>query len=417
MMGDRLNKPFEWPNPRAGVVQRGGTMADLINELEFSVKNLGIIRKGSFKPQALTLFCGPNNSGKTWVMYSLYLCYKRMSWLWKEGKEEDEERLVFKTLDEFNQRLKQFLPRLFNAPRKQMQGAIFKLNNADLSLQLIQKDWGRHNVFLMPSERSGLHLFFREVSTRRTALLHHASQEDIDLGALLRDVIRSPYAMPIADYIDWLNSLINLMGDRPKKFHQFAEHLENEIVRGVYKVDKVTSDITFKPYDLKRNGKEPPKLRLHMTSSTVKSLFGLWFYLEYQAEPGDILMIDEPELNVHPENQRKIARLLARLVNAGLRIVMSTHSDYIVRELNTLIMLSQEEAEELRKEHGYEQEETLRTDQIAAYLFDNQTITPFKVTADDGIHGTTFDKVIDDLNKVNDDVYYSLQEEKEAEYV
>jgi len=151
---------------------------------------------------------------------------------------------------------------------------------------------------------------------------------------------------------------------------------------------------------------------LHMTSSTVKSLFGLWFYLEYQAEPGDILMIDEPELNVHPENQRKIARLLARLVNAGLRIVMSTHSDYIVRELNTLIMLSQEEAEELRKEHGYEQEETLRTDQIAAYLFDNQTITPFKLTPDSGIYASTFDKVIANINNVNNDVYYSLQEEK-----
>ena len=56
-------------------------------------------------------------------------------------------------------------------------------------------------------------------------------------------------------------------------------------------------------------------------------------------------MIDEPELNIHPENQRHIARLLARLVNAGLRIVISTHSDYIVREFNSLLMLGQDTGE------------------------------------------------------------------------
>ena len=88
---------------------------------------------------------------------------------------------------------------------------------------------------------------------------------------------------------------------------------------------------------------------LHSASSTVKSLFGLWFYLENQAKKGDVLMIDEPELNIHPENQRKIARVLAMLVNAGLNVVVSTHSDYIVRELNSLIMLSGDKGKKLRE--------------------------------------------------------------------
>ena len=123
-------------------------------------------------------------------------------------------------------------------------------------------------------------------------------------------------------------------------------------------------------------------------------------------------MIDEPELNIHPKNQRQIARLLARLVNAGLNITFSTHSDYIVRELNTLIMLRQDGAEGLREKYPYKEDETLSTDQVAAYLFDEQTITPFEITPDDGIYATTFDDVIDELNSVNNDVYYSLQEQK-----
>ena len=51
-------------------------------------------------------------------------------------------------------------------------------------------------------------------------------------------------------------------------------------------------------------------------------------------------MADEPELNLHPANQRRIARLFARLVNLGVKVFITTHSDYIVKELNTLIMLN-----------------------------------------------------------------------------
>ena len=77
-------------------------------------------------------------------------------------------------------------------------------------------------------------------------------------------------------------------------------------------------------------------------------------------------MIDEPELNIHPENQREIARLLARLVNAGLNIVISTHSDYIVRELNSLIMLSGDKNQKLRTKYGYDKNEVLSIEQVGA---------------------------------------------------
>ena len=87
-------------------------------------------------------------------------------------------------------------------------------------------------------------------------------------------------------------------------------------------------------------------------------------------------MIDEPELNIHPENQRKIARLLASLVNAGLNVVISTHSDYIIREFNSLIMLNLDTDKKLRKEHKYRDDEILQVEQVGAYLFDKQTVTP-----------------------------------------
>ena len=39
-------------------------------------------------------------------------------------------------------------------------------------------------------------------------------------------------------------------------------------------------------------------------------------------EPGDWLIIDEPEINLHPEAQARFTEFLAMLVNADLQILL-----------------------------------------------------------------------------------------------
>ncbi|MCL2147619.1 MAG: ATP-binding protein, partial [Synergistaceae bacterium] len=81
-------------------------------------------------------------------------------------------------------------------------------------------------------------------------------------------------------------------------------------------------------------------------------------------------MIDEPELNLHPANQRRMARLLARLVNAGVKVFITTHSDYILKEFNTLIMLKRDvkAARRVMEEYGYDGNELLDEANIRAYI-------------------------------------------------
>ena len=388
-----------------------------MTNLKFQIENLGVIKAGEFTQKPLTVFCGPNNSGKTWVMYSLYYCHGSMVGLTremrKEKTEKQDEKVLKQSLAEFNKQLSATLADVFNTSPELLANARFCLAGfAENHFQeLFDNAKNTKFPFLMPAERNGLHLFFRELSTRRAALLHHASKENIDLNELLKDVIRSRYALPIAHYINWLNELTEIQRGAAGPFHQQALQLQKQLANGAYQVERRSGVIRFKPYQRKRGGAATQSMELHMTSSTVKSLFGLWFYLENQAQPGDLLMIDEPELNIHPANQRHIARLLARLVNAGLRVVISTHSDYIVREFNSLLMLSQDKGE-LRDRHDYSEDEVLRVEQVSACLFDNQSITPFEISPEDGIYATTFDTVIEDLNRVNDDIHYSLQEKR-----
>ncbi len=56
--------------------------------------------------------------------------------------------------------------------------------------------------------------------------------------------------------------------------------------------------------------------------------------LKYLAQ---LLIIDEPEMNLHPAAQAEITEFLCMLVNAGLYVLITTHSPYIVDHLSNLI--------------------------------------------------------------------------------
>ena len=377
-------------------------------KIEFRVDNLGSVQIGYFTHKPLTIFCGPNNTGKTWTLYSLYHFYRSL----ELGK--IDKKIYRMNMGDFNDVISSELPRFFNASPRQFRNSMFGFADDHGNVADLVNGLKNRKTFLIPAERNGLHLLFRELSSRRTTLLHNVSQENVDIVGLLKDVINSRYARPIAHYIDWLNDLTEMQKSKSADGRPYATRIKRNLAAGSYKVDPRNGAIEFRPYRTQRVGVSPGYIGLHIASSTVKSLFSLWFYLEHQAHIGDILMIDEPELNIHPDNQRQIARLLASLVNAGINIVISTHSDYIIREFNSLIMLSQDKGGHLRRRHGYNNREVLQPDQVGAYLFDQQTITEFEITPSDGIYATTFDEVITDLNKVNDDIYYSLRENNDG---
>jgi ABC-type multidrug transport system ATPase subunit len=158
------------------------------------------------------------------------------------------------------------------------------------------------------------------------------------------------------------------------------------------------------------------------SSSAVRSLLDLGFYLRHEAKPGDLLMIDEPELNLHPENQRRVARLLARLVNLGIKVFITTHSDYIIKELNTLIMLNHNKPhlKRIAEVEGYQQTELLNADQIKVYIAEKalvlldgktrktkcQTLTPADIDPEMGIEARSFDKTIDTMNRIQEEIVW-----------
>ena len=80
------------------------------------------------------------------------------------------------------------------------------------------------------------------------------------------------------------------------------------------------------------------EIRLNQTSSMVSELAPLVLYLRGLVQPGDVLIIEEPEAHLHPGAQADIAVILARLVRAGVRVIITTHSDWMLQEIGNLVL-------------------------------------------------------------------------------
>ena len=80
-------------------------------------------------------------------------------------------------------------------------------------------------------------------------------------------------------------------------------------------------------------------IRLENLASGVKSMAVIVRALELGAiRQGDMLIIDEPEANLHPEWQIEFARFLVELQHRlSIRLVLSTHSPYFLMAVKTFV--------------------------------------------------------------------------------
>lgn len=85
-------------------------------------------------------------------------------------------------------------------------------------------------------------------------------------------------------------------------------------------------------------------------------------------ERPQFLHIEEPEIHLHPTAQLALVKVLAYLVNKGFRLVITTHSLYIVYALNNLILAHQKLGD---NEVRNMPKPTIRLapEQVSAYLF------------------------------------------------
>ena len=452
--------------------------------MKISLENLGILKKADFEIGDLTIICGANNTGKTYATYALFgfLSFWHyefsLNFLNKELIDELEKSShVSLPIDNIEYIIElackeyfKHIPKVFASKNGLFNNAVFNLsipkfnllkleneihtkydkkepkivfvkkrNEKHLTITLMNNSYNKITDFILFNinkgvlyllfdkvfpkpyiasiERTGAAIFYKELDFTRSRLLKHISdnEKDIDPIELINTIYQSGYALPVDMDVDFIRGLEKL------------EIQESEIAKNHPDIISSFENITGGKYEATQKGlyflpeKSKVKLAMGESSSSVRSLLNLGFYLKHVLKPGDFLMIDEPELNLHPKNQRKLARLLAKLVNIGVKIYITTHSDYVLKEFNTLIMLnnSNDRKNQLIAKHKYEVNELLDEKKVKAYIAKKElieikgfkkkqrhfTFVPAKID-NFGIEISEFDDTINEMNELQDDILY-----------
>jgi len=233
------------------------------------------------------------------------------------------------------------------------EGLLVELANAVVSNMVASLS---HPAYYFPADRAGV-MHAHQVAVR--GLIASAS----------RTGLRRDSPMPVLSGVlgDFLEQLVELAEPwrRYKSDNDLALRLEQALLKGTVRVEQ--SQIDYPSFVYRPDGWKQD-LPLMSASSMVSELAPVVLYLRHVVQPGDLLIIEEPESHLHPAMQVEFTRQLAAAVQAGVRILITTHSEWVLEELANLVRLS-----ELPKERrtGIDDENVVLTpDQVGAWFFE-----------------------------------------------
>ncbi len=209
----------------------------------------------------------------------------------------------------------------------------------------------------LPADRAGV-MHAHQVAVR--GLIASAS----------RMVLRPDSPMPVLSGVlgDFLEQLVALasgpVGLDTQNDDNLARHLERTLLGGAVRVER--SQIDYPSFAYRPEGWQYD-LPLMNASSMVSELAPVVLYLRHVVQPGDTLIIEEPESHLHPQAQIEFTRVLAAAVKAGIRIIITTHSEWVLEELANLVRLSDLPTD--RREGIEAADLALTRDEVGAWFF------------------------------------------------
>ena len=324
--------------------------------MKIRLKNLGILKQAEFSLGDLTIICGENNTGKTYATYALYgflnswrglidfgvtdtqiqslitdggLKIELAQYVEKADKILAEackrytDRLdtVFAVHeDRFNQsefHVEIRCPDIFNKEieRNRVGFATYSKNKGSKELTValvVQEERGREidldyakavinfiisdaifsdsfpNPFISSTERTGATIFRKELNFARNRLFEEMGRADqkIDPRELLFKAYQS-YPSPIEENVDFIRELEDITKRKSFIAKEHPEVLADfaDIIGGEYTITQ-NDQLYYTPKGTRL------KLTMVESSSAVRSLLDIGFYLHHIAQEGDLIMVE-----------------------------------------------------------------------------------------------------------------------------
>lgn len=399
-------------------------------EYNLIIKDFGKIKEADIHVSPLTLFVGDNNSGKSYLMSliwalrslttssplfhgikrlehpALQKIKEQLTELIEKGKSQKTAISEFSSeyfIDVFNtlcEHIKDtFVSTIFNDPKihigslkiympntaftvrfheeasgkimfqygAEQQGIIFPdsiLNEkmvesfcTSVICWLLGSNLG-HNTYFLPAARTGFML-------SKTMINQYSRKYTFDVIPHKEDWINvtnsaEPLTKPILHFLDTLELVLSNENTGKQKY--LAQWIEKEMIHGsIIQSNGPGQEIRYMPIESKES------LSLRTSSAVVTELIPLILLLKN--EPlAKFLCYEEPEMCLHPQLQYEMGKVLIRIVNSGVNIIVTTHSDIIMQHINNMCRLSSiKERKELLERFNLIDDDLINTSQVAVY--------------------------------------------------
>ena len=246
-------------------------------------------------------------------------------------------------------------------------------------------------IHYLPAARSGIMQSYRVITGSLIVRSARGTLDSISGTPTLSGVV--------ADFMHRI-VLYKAEDQKPHKILQeLASNLQQETLAGEIGIRTLPggyADFAYRPLGTKQD------IRLTRASSMISELAPLVLFLTGVIHVGDTLIIEEPEAHLHPAAQTQVAMTLARLVRAGVRVLITTHSDWLLKQIGILIREG-----ELEEQLGKQPSESalpsaLHPNEVGVWLF----------RQDGTDQGSTIQEIPFDRSEgVEPDEYYDVAEE------
>ncbi|CCI28043.1 AAA family ATPase [Microcystis aeruginosa] len=207
------------------------------------------------------------------------------------------------------------------------------------------------DTFFIPASRSFFPVFYQyiyEIERNKRSEYNRRLQELIEnidddgdsnedkLKRLREQLPKRSYTEPMNKVIESLYSL-----NTKKEINSVYNSLIEKMSRLMGGEITISSLESIAPIQFSFKFDESKDLPMYLASSSVNQLTILYLYLKYWAkEKNNFLMIDEPEVNLHPENQIRLMDILVQFVTEhDNRVLITTHSPILTDILNNYVYL------------------------------------------------------------------------------
>ena len=236
--------------------------------------------------------------------------------------------------------------------------------------------------YYLPAARSGIMQSHRVITS---SLVKRSTQ------AGLEDLVIPTLSGVVADFMQAL-----ILYEERAKPDDGMNHIANKLASDVLAGQIITKPSpTGYPEFLYHSQEMDEEIRLTRSSSMVSELAPLVLFIRGIISPGDMLIIEEPEAHLHPAAQTQMAATLVRLVRAGVRVLVTTHSDWMLKELANLMHEG-----ELKKKGALNEQNTdwLLPEEVGAWHFrQGQPVKEIRFDPAGGIEPEDYEDVAESL--------------------